>query len=139
MQTDPIADFITVLRNASSSRKRDCTVPHSRMREEIAKILSKEGFIDRFEVVDEARKRGGHKFRSLRLHLRYYDDLHRLSPLNRITRISKPSRRVYTDAESNKMVRGGVGIRILSTSHGLMTDKDARQKNVGGEVLVEVW
>jgi small subunit ribosomal protein S8 len=70
---------------------------------------------------------------------RYYDDLHRLSPLNRITRISKPSRRVYTDAESNKMVRGGVGIRILSTSHGLMTDKDARQKNVGGEVLVEVW
>jgi small subunit ribosomal protein S8 len=138
MQTDPIADFITVLRNAMRSRKGECTVPHSIMREEISKILSKEGFIDRYEVLDESRKRGP-KFRSLRLHLRYYDDLRRVSPLSHIVRISKPSRRIYTDADGNKMVRGGVGIRILSTSQGLMTDKDARKKKVGGEVLVEVW
>jgi small subunit ribosomal protein S8 len=138
MQTDPIADFITVLRNAQSSRKSDLTISHSRMREEITKILVKEGFVDRYEIVDEARPRG-RKFRALRLYLRYYDDLRRISPLNHIVRISKPSRRIYTDAESNKTLRGGVGVRILSTSQGLMTDKEARHKKVGGEILVEVW
>ncbi|OGK12060.1 MAG: 30S ribosomal protein S8 [Candidatus Riflebacteria bacterium RBG_13_59_9] len=137
MQTDPIADFITVVRNAMIGRQMEAVVPHSKMREAIARILSKEGFIERFEVFGEKQKQ--QRFKYLRVHMRYYDDLRQEGPLHKIARVSKPSRRVYADATHNRPMRGGVGIRILSTSRGVMTDIEARRKNIGGEVLVEVW
>jgi len=137
MQTDPIADFITIIRNAVTARAKDAVAPHSKMREAIASILAREGFIDRIEVFDERRQR--RKFKRLRVHMRYYDELRHIGPLTHIARVSKPSRRVYADASGNKPVRGGVGVRILSTSSGVMTDNEARRRNIGGEVLVEVW
>jgi len=137
-QTDPIADFITIIRNAKLARKLEVVADHSRMREEIAKILAREGFIERYEVYSEGRGRSP-KFRKIRVHLRYYDDLRRFGPLNHIKRVSKPSRRVYVNSSKNVALRGGTGIRILSTSSGIMTDVEARRKRVGGEVLMEVW
>ena len=137
MQTDPIADFITIIRNAASARAKEVVVPHSKMREAIASILAKEGFVDRIEVFDERRQR--RKFKRLRVYMRYYDELRHIGPLTHISRVSKPSRRVYANATENKPLRGGVGVRILSTSSGVMTDGEARRRNVGGEVLVEVW
>ncbi len=137
MQTDPIADFITIIRNAVRARARDAVTPHSKMREAIASILAREGFIDRIEVFDERRQ--NRKFKRLRVHMRYYDELRHKGPLTHIARVSKPSRRVYAGASENKPLRGGVGVRILSTSSGVMTDNEARRRNVGGEVLVEVW
>ncbi len=137
-QTDPIADFITIIRNAKLARKLEVVADHSRMREEIAKILAREGFIERYEVYSEGRGRNP-RFRKIRVHLRYYDDLRRFGPLNHIKRVSKPSRRVYVNSSKNVALRGGTGIRILSTSSGIMTDVEARRKRVGGEVLMEVW
>jgi len=137
-QTDPIADFITIIRNAKLARKLEVVADHSRMREEIAKILAHEGFIERYEVYSEGRGRNP-RFRKIRVHLRYYDDLRRFGPLNHIKRVSKPSRRVYVNSSKNVALRGGTGIRILSTSSGIMTDVEARRKRVGGEVLMEVW
>lgn len=137
-QTDPIADFITIIRNAKLARKLEVVADHSRMREEIAKILAREGFIERYEVYSEGRGRNP-RFRKIRVHLRYYDDLRRFGPLNHIRRVSKPSRRVYVNSSKNVALRGGTGIRILSTSSGIMTDVEARRKRVGGEVLMEVW
>ena len=137
-QTDPIADFITIIRNAKLARKLEVVADHSRMREEIAKILAREGFIERYEVYSEGRGRNP-RFRKIRVHLRYYDDLRRFGPLNHIKRVSKPSRRVYVNSSKNVALRGGTDIRILSTSSGIMTDVEARRKRVGGEVLMEVW
>lgn len=137
-QTDPIADFITIIRNAKLARKLEAVADYSRMREDIARILGREGFIERYEVYSEGRGKNP-KFRKIRIHLRYYDDLRRFGPLNHIGRVSKPSRRVYVDSGKNVSLRGGTGIRILSTSSGVLSDVEARRKRVGGEVLMEVW
>jgi small subunit ribosomal protein S8 len=137
MQTDPIADFITVIRNAVLARHTEAVVPHSRLREAVGGILAREGFVERIEVFEERRRR--RKYKHLRIYLRYYDELRSEGPLNHIARVSKPSRRVYADASGNQPLRGGVGVKILSTSSGVMTDSDARRKSVGGEVLMEVW
>jgi len=137
MQTDPIADFITIIRNAMAGRHPDAVAAHSRLREAIARILVKEGYLDRYEVFEERRRRKSFKF--IRLHLRYFDELRRQGPLHHISRVSKPSRRVYADAAGNLPLRGGTSLRILSTSSGVMTDSEARRKRIGGEVLVEVW
>lgn len=137
-QTDPIADFITIIRNAMLARKLEVVADHSRMREDIARILGREGFVERYEVYSEGRGRSP-RFRKIRVHLRYYDDLRRFGPLNYIKRVSKPSRRVYVDSGKNLPLRGGTGVRILSTSSGVLSDADARRMRVGGEVLMEVW
>jgi small subunit ribosomal protein S8 len=137
-QSDPIADFITVIRNGVHSRKAQIEVPYSKMKASIAQILASEGFIDGWEeVAFESPK--GNQFKRLRVHLRYADDLKRVSPLSTLERISKPGRRVYVNRQEIPRVRGGFGVSILSTPQGVLSDKDARRLNVGGELLVKVY
>ncbi|MDQ3023111.1 MAG: 30S ribosomal protein S8 [bacterium] len=137
-QSDPIADFITVIRNGVRSRKGNVEAPYSRMKEDICRILADEGFIDGFEQFDVTNHKGN-KLPRLRITLRYADDLRTVSPITQLERISSPGRRVYVTRRDLPRVRGGLGVSILSTSAGVVSDKIARQKNVGGELLVKVW
>jgi small subunit ribosomal protein S8 len=137
-QSDPIADFITVIRNGVHSRKAQIEVPYSKMKASIAQILASEGFIDGWETVDSTSAKGS-AFKRLRVNLRYADDLKRISPLSTLERVSKPGRRVYVNRQEIPRVRGGFGISILSTPQGVVSDKDARRLNVGGELLVKVY
>jgi small subunit ribosomal protein S8 len=137
-QSDPIADFITVIRNGVHSRKAQVEVPYSKMKASIAQILANEGFIDGWEEVANTTAKGS-PFKRLRVQLRYADDLKRVSPLSTLERVSKPGRRVYVNRQEIPRVRGGFGISILSTPQGVVSDKDARRLNVGGELLVKVY
>ncbi|MBN2083037.1 30S ribosomal protein S8 [bacterium] len=136
--TDPIADFITILRNGIRSQKGMVEAPYSKMKAEICRILSEEGFIDGWEEIMVENKSGS-KFKRLKVTLRYADDLNRISPLSQLERISRPGRRVYIGRRELPKVRGGFGISILSTSRGVISDREARKHNVGGELLVKVW
>ena len=131
MQSDPIADMLTRIRNANIALHPETTMPSSKLKEEIARILSEEGYIDGYKV-DDARV--GKK---LTVKLRYGADRERV--LGGIVRISKPGRRVYKGASDVRRVRGGLGVAIVSTSDGVMTDREARRRKVGGEILCEVW
>jgi len=131
MQSDPIADMLTRIRNASMALHPETTMPSSKLKEEIARILSEEGYIDGYKV-DDARV--GKK---LTIRLRYNHD--RKPILGGLQRVSKPGHRVYKGATDVQRVRGGIGVAIVSTSDGVMTDREARRRNVGGEVLCEVW
>ena len=137
-QSDPIADFITVVRNGVRSRKTQVEVPFSKIKAEIARILADEGFIDGWETF-EVTNHKGNKFKYLRVALRYADELKTVSPISQLERISKPGRRVYVGRLELPRVRGGLGISILSTCQGVISDKEARKRNVGGELLVKVW
>jgi small subunit ribosomal protein S8 len=130
--TDPIADMLARIRNASSAMHEDVTIPASKIKENIAKILFDEGFVDGFEVGDGD---AGHAV--IKIRLRYSDERERA--ISGIRRISKPGRRVYRGARELPRVLGGLGIAIVSTSQGVMTDKEARRAKVGGEVLAYVW
>lgn len=138
-RTDPIADFATGLRNAQSAGRLTFTWEHSKMIEVIAKLLEREGFIEKVEILSiPTRKRD--QFRKLiKLHLRYLDEHRRQGLVTSIRRLSKPGRRVYMGYQELKPVRGGTGITIVSTSRGVMTDIEARRQKVGGEVLLEVY
>jgi small subunit ribosomal protein S8 len=131
MHTDPIADMLTRIRNANQALHPTVKMPSSKLKEEIAKILSAEGFVNGYKVEDA---RVG---RELTLNMRYQNDRDRV--LQGIRRISRPGHRVYKGADDLVRVRGGIGISIVSTSEGLLTDREARRRNVGGEVLCEVW
>jgi small subunit ribosomal protein S8 len=131
MQSDPIADMLTRIRNANLALHPETTMPSSKLKEEIARILSEEGYIDGYKV-DDARVG-----KELTVRLRYGTD--RQPVLGGLVRISKPGRRVYKSASSVPRVRGGIGVSIVSTSDGVMTDREARRRKVGGEVLCEVW
>lgn len=137
-QSDPIADFITVIRNGLGARKSSVDVPFSKMKRSIADILAREGFVEGCEEFDVTNSKGN-KFKWLRVNLRYGDDLKRITPINQLERISTPGRRVYVGRHELPKVRGGYGISILSTSDGVISDRDARRLNVGGELLVKVW
>jgi len=131
MITDPIADTLTRIRNAQAVSHKTVTVPFSKLREELLKILVKEGFLKKIE----RRKRGNLKM--IRIHLNYTTEG---SPLiSGLKRVSKPGRRIYKKAKEIRKVRSGYGIAIISTPKGLMTDKEARKNKVGGEVLCEIW
>ena len=130
--TDPIADMLARIRNASTATHEDVLVPASKIKENIARILVEEGYVDRYETVDGD---GGHP--ALRIRLRYSDE--RDPAISGIRRISKPGRRVYKGATDLPRVLGGLGVAIISTSQGVMTDKEARRARVGGEVLAYVW
>jgi len=130
MHTDPIADMITRIRNAAQGMKESVDIPASKMKLEIADILLKEGYIKAYRVIDDG-KQG-----ILRVNLKYYNSRHVISG---IERISTPGRRVYKGAQEIPSIRGGMGISIVSTSKGLMTDHKAKESNVGGEVLIRVW
>ena len=131
MQSDPIADMLTRIRNATLALHPETRMPSSKLKEEIARILSEEGYIDGYKV-DDARVG-----KELTVTLRYGSD--RQPILEGLQRISKPGRRVYTAAADVPRVRGGIGVAIVSTSDGVMTDREARRRKVGGEVLCEVW
>ena len=132
MQTDPIADFLTSIRNATSSKHQRVDVPASRLKTEIARILKEEGYISTFKMVDENKTR-----KMLRVFLKYTPD--RRSVITGIKRISRPGQRRYAGGLDVKPVVGGLGISILTTPRGLMTGRAARKAKVGGEVLCEVW
>ncbi|MFW6113811.1 MAG: 30S ribosomal protein S8 [Actinomycetota bacterium] len=129
--TDPIADMLTRIRNAITAHHDEVEMPFSRMKLSIAEILQKEGFINGVEVVK------GDSYDSLRLLLKYGPERKQL--INGIKRISKPGLRVYTKKTDVPRVLGGLGIAIISTSRGVMTDKEAREMEVGGEVIAYVW
>lgn len=130
MHTDPIADMITRIRNAAGAKKESVDIPASKLKIEIADILQKEGYIKAYRVIDDG-KQG-----TLRVNLKYFNSRHVMSG---IQRVSRPGRRVYRGAGDIARVREGIGISIVSTSAGLMTDVKARATNVGGEVLIKVW
>ena len=131
MMTDPIADMLTRIRNANMALKPDVSMPHSKLKEEVAKILVSEGYIASYEVEGE----GAH--RDLRLELRYTTERARI--INGLRRISKPGLRVYSSARDLPRVSGGLGVAIVSTSQGLLPDREARRRRLGGEVMCEVW
>ncbi|HYZ46987.1 MAG TPA: 30S ribosomal protein S8 [Actinomycetota bacterium] len=129
--TDPIADMLTRIRNAASAAHEDVLIPASKIKENIARILVEEGFVDSYEVVD------GDAHTALKVQLRYGEE--REPAIVGIRRVSKPGRRVYRAASDLPRVLGGLGVAIISTSQGVMTDKQARRARVGGEILAYVW
>lgn len=129
--TDPIADMLTRIRNASSARHRDLTLPSSRIKREIARILVEEGFIESFSTRQEGVQE------MLALQLKYVEG--RTPVMSGLKRISKPGLRVYARKTEIPRVLGGLGMAILSTSQGIMTGSQARKLNLGGEVLCYVW
>lgn len=129
--TDPIADMLTRVRNASSARKENVEVPASKMKVEIARILEREGYIKGYDVAD----REG--FSTIVLTLKYNSD--RAGVISGLKRISKPGLRVYARKDDLPRVLGGLGIAIISTSRGVMTEKEARSNGIGGEVLCYIW
>jgi small subunit ribosomal protein S8 len=131
--TDPIADMLTRIRNANLAFHDDVVMPSSKLKEALARILEREGYITGFGVEDETKRPG----RKLTVNLKYTPD--RKRTISGIKRVSKPGLRVYTKAERVPRVLGGMGIAILSTNQGLMTDREARERKVGGEVLCQVW
>lgn len=131
MMTDPIADFLTRIRNANMVYHERVEAPASRTKRAIANILKEEGFIRDYEYVKDG-KQG-----ILRLYLKYGPNKKRV--ITGIKRISKPGLRVYARKDSVPRVLGGLGIAIISTSHGIMTDKKARKLGLGGEVICYVW
>ena len=130
--TDPIADLLTRIRNAYTVRHDRLDVPASGLKQEVCKILRDEGFIEDFRMLEESAPG-----RKIRIQLRYTDDGEPL--VRRLQRVSRPGRRVYCKAADIKPVLNGLGVGIVSTSKGLLTDKAARQQGVGGEVLCEIW
>jgi len=130
--TDPIADMLTRVRNASSAMHDEVLIPMSKIKENIARILAEEGYVNGFDVVTE-----GEDHPMIKIRLRYSEERERA--IAGIRRISKPGRRVYRGAGELPRVLGGLGVAIISTSHGVMTDQQARRAKVGGEVLAYIW
>ena len=131
--TDPIADMLTRIRNANMIYKDKVSMPSSKLKENLAEILKREGYVENFEV--DAAEQG--PARTLTINLKYTPDRDRT--ISGLKRISKPGLRVYTKSDTVPRVLGGLGIAVLSTSRGLMTDREARRQRVGGEVLCYVW
>ena len=128
--TDPIADMLTRIRNANQNRNVTCEVPASKVKLEIARILKDEGFIEDYKLNNETVQG------TITLTLKYKNKERVITGLKRI---SKPGLRVYAKAEELPTVLNGLGIAIISTSKGIMTDKEARKQNIGGEVLAYIW
>lgn len=131
MVTDPIADMLTRIRNIVLIRGEKVDIPASKMKVEIAKILKEEGFIKSYKIIRD-KKQG-----LLRVNLKYTPDNE--SVISGLKRISKPGRRVYVGKEKIPNVMGGVGVAVLTTPRGIMTDKTSRREGVGGEVLCYIW
>ena len=129
--TDPIADFITRVRNAYLARQQVVLVPHSKVKEELAVLLKTNGYIQAVKVITNASKH-----QELQLKLAYFG---KYPVLNGAQRLSKPGRRLYSQAQDLKPVFSGQGLTILSTSKGLTTDKQARKTHIGGELLCKIW
>ncbi len=129
--TDPIADMLTRIRNANLARHEHVTIPASKLKLEIAKVLKAQGYVQKYDLVDD--KRQG----QIRIHLRYGPGGDPI--ITGLRRVSRPGLRVYVDSAEIPRVQGGLGVAVLSTSHGVLTDREARKRRVGGEVLCYVW
>ena len=130
--TDPIADMLTRIRNANSAKHDTVDVPSSKMKLAIADILLKEGYIKKYDIVEDGA------FKTIHITLKYGKDKNE-KIISGLKRISKPGLRVYASSEELPKVLGGLGIAIISTNNGVITDKEARKLGVGGEVLAFVW
>ncbi len=131
--TDPVADMLTRIRNANTAMHDNVKMPSSKLKESLAVILQREGYIAGFEVAESGTGPGS----VLDIQLKYAPD--RSRTISGLKRISRPGLRIYARADRLPRVLGGMGVAVVSTSHGLMTDREARQKRVGGEVLCYVW
>jgi len=129
--SDPIADMLTRIRNAGKARLSSVDIPGSRMKTELAKVLKKEGYVRNYKFIKDG-KQG-----ILRIYLKYNEAQNHA--ILTVQRVSRPSRRVYVKAKDVKPVYNGLGISVLSTSKGVMTDKSARKENVGGELICTIW
>jgi small subunit ribosomal protein S8 len=133
MMTDPIADMLTRVRNANTAMHDEVRMPSSKVKEALAAILQKEGYIDSFTAADDPNRPG----RVLTITMKYSPE--RARTISGIKRVSKPGLRIYTKADKVPRVLGGLGVAVLSTSRGLMSDREARRAGVGGEILCYVW
>lgn len=131
MMTDPIADLLTRIRNANAIYRKTVDIPRSNLKENILKTLQEEGFIEKYQTLDDSPQK------TLRAHLKYGDDGEWV--INNISRVSKPGCRTYATLKDLKPVLNGLGIRILSTPKGVISNRKAHELKVGGEVLCEVW
>ncbi len=129
--SDPVADFLTGIRNALRARHRKVDVPASRMKTELAKVLLRERYINNFKLIDDQRQG------MLRVYLKYGPD--ETSVITGLRRVSTPGRRVYVTKDRIPKVMGGMGAAIVSTSRGIMTDREAREAGLGGELVAQVW
>ncbi len=131
MMTDPIADMLTRIRNAVRVERPQVEMPSSKLKEGVADVLKREGYIWDWEVVDAK------PCRQLRVFLKYGPQGERV--IRHLQRVSKPGRRVYRGVDQLRPVLGGLGISVVSTSHGVLSDREARQQKIGGEVICDVW
>ena len=131
MQTDPIADFLTRIRNASAAKHQRVDVPVSKLKTEIARILKEEGYISNYKATEEE----GHKV--IRIYLKY--GANNEAAISKAERVSRPGCRVYVRRSEIPRVLGGMGINILTTPRGVMTGRQARREGVGGELLCQIW
>lgn len=132
--SDPISDMLTRIRNASQRQHPAVSIPHSSIKEAVARVMKDEGYIEDYEVLPEKPQR------VLRLKLKYVGDRRdRRSVITTLQRVSRPGRRVYVGKKEVPWVLSGMGIAIVTTSKGVMTDQQARRQGIGGEVLAKVW
>ena len=133
--SDPIADMLTRIRNANTAKFDEVYIPSSKMKNAIAEILYNEGYIEKYELV---KSKKNEKFNDIKITLKYFDNK-RTKAISGIEKVSKPGLRIYSSKEDMPQVLNGLGIAIVSTNLGVMTDKDCRKNNIGGEVLARVW
>jgi small subunit ribosomal protein S8 len=131
--TDPISDFLTRLRNAAKAQHQDVTIPSSKLKQELARILKEQGYIDGYAVHAAADRPG----EAITITLKYTED--RKPVISGMQRVSRPGRRTYVDSTHIPRIQGGMGTTIISTSRGVMTGHEARQRGVGGELMARVW
>ena len=132
--TDPVADFLTRLRNAARAQHQDVAIPSSKLKRELARILKEQGYIEAYEVRPPTPDRPGEE---ISVTLKYTSD--RKPVITGIQRVSRPGQRTYVDHDHIPRIQGGMGTAIISTSKGVMTGHEARQQGVGGEVVAKVW
>ena len=132
--TDPVADFLTRLRNAAKAQHHDVVIPSSKLKREMARILKEQGYIEDWGVLAPSPEQPGER---ITVTLKYTDD--RKPVISGIARVSRPGQRTYVDHDHIPRIQGGMGTTIISTSRGVMTGHEARQQGVGGEVVAKVW
>lgn len=131
VMTDPLADLLTRIRNGLRAGHEKTDVPYSKIKEEIVKILKEEGFLANYRVIEEK------PVALLRVYLKYGPN--RVATLRALQRVSKPGRRIYVDKDRVPRVVGGMGVAVVSTSEGLLTDRECRRRGIGGEILLKAW
>lgn len=132
---DPLGDMLAMLKNANTRGLQKVQLPHSNMKEHVAQVLKNEGYLADVRVDEVEGKRGGRKY----LHIVMKYDVEKGKALTDLKRVSKPGRRIFRGADGLGKVLDGLGISVISTSHGIVSDREAKSKNIGGEILCKVW